>query len=249
MFAVAKLAKRICLSVATDLNDVKVIHGEDIIGNFPKGFRIKFSVAPTYLHKVATFVVRCLCSPPGVGGGATHVFVAEKLDGDHLFSMLSSRCNCRFISSHTEREELNDVALSWSKGELDVLISTSISLVGNENPFCRNVACAGYMFDSMQIVQAFGRLRKYMRSSTGQVLFAALYDYRIIDDQLRFKRLLNENFLSPNDFSLFKATMMSGGVHDWITNAFKGRSDCALKILSAPLESKERTVEPAPFVA
>jgi superfamily II DNA helicase RecQ len=249
-FVVAKLAKRLCLSVAKDLNDMKVIHGEDIIGNFPKGFRIKFYVAPTYLNKVATFVVRRLCSPPGVGGGATHVFVAEKLDGDHLFSILSSRCNCRFISSHTEREELKNVALSWSKGEIDVLISTSISLVGNENPLCRNVACAGYLFDSMQIVQAFGRLRNYMRSSTGQVFFAvpdALSDYRIVDDQQRFKRLMNEKILSPVDFSLFKATMTSGGVHDWITNASKGRSDCALKILSASFGKQRENCGACPF--
>jgi hypothetical protein len=43
-----------------------------------------------------------------------------------------------------------------------VLISTSVALVGNENPRCRYLACAGYLYDSVQIVQAFGRLRKNM---------------------------------------------------------------------------------------
>ena len=37
-------------------------------------------------------------------------------------------------------------------GKLDVLISTSIALVGNENPLCRFVACAGYLFDAMRLV-------------------------------------------------------------------------------------------------
>jgi hypothetical protein len=64
-------------------------------------------------------------------------------------------------------------ASQWGEGKLDVLISTSIALVGNENPLCRFVACAGYLFDAMQVVQAFGRLRQYMRSSSGQILFVA----------------------------------------------------------------------------
>ena len=227
-FLVSKLAKQLCLSVARDLEDMKVIHGQDIIGNFPKGFRIKFSVGPTYVNEVSTFVVQR-------GAGAVHVFVAEKRDGEHLFSILSPRCKCRFITSDTNHEELREVAFKWSKGEFDVLISTSISLVGNENPFCRYVACAGYLFDSMQIVQAFGRLRKYMRSSTGQVFIAApetLAEYRVKVDQQRFTLLLNEEFISSENFSLFKATMTSGGVRDWIIDATTGKKDCALKILS-----------------
>ena len=156
-FVLSKFAKRLCLSVTTDMEDMKVIHGDNIIGNFPKDFRIQFSVSSSYVNKVASFVVRCLVSHPGVRGGAIHVFVAEKLDGDHLFRILSSRCNCRFISSNTKRDELDEVASKcWGKGEFDVLISTSISLVGNENPFCRYIACAGYLYDSMQVVQAFG---------------------------------------------------------------------------------------------
>ena len=168
MFNVSKFAKRLCISVASNhFGDTKVIHGQDIVGNFPKGFWIKFSLVPSYINKVAGFVVKRL------PGGAIHVFVAEKQDGDTLLSMLSTRCKCRFISSDTDRDELNKVAGKWCSGLLDVLILTSIALVGNENPLCRYIACAGYLYDSMQIVQAFGRLRDYIRSSTGQVLFAA----------------------------------------------------------------------------
>ena len=74
-----------------------------------------------------------------------------------------------------------------------------------------------------------------MRISTGQVFFAApdtLSDYRITDDTLRFTRLLNEKFLSSEDFSFYKATMTSGGVRDWLIKASSGQTDCALKILS-----------------
>ena len=110
---------------------MKVIHGGDIIGSFPKGFQIKFSVASLYVNKVATVVVNRLGSHPGgiKRGGAVHVFVAEKPDGDRLLSMLSTRCLFRCISSDTNCEELNAEALKWNQGEFDVLISTSIALV------------------------------------------------------------------------------------------------------------------------
>ena len=74
------------------------------------------------------------------------MFVAEKDDGAQLLLNLSKfPFSCRFISSDTDRAEFNDVASKqWSKGEFDVLISTTIALVGNKNPLCRHVAVAGY---------------------------------------------------------------------------------------------------------
>jgi hypothetical protein len=63
LFALPKLAHRLCMTVTKDLADLKVIHGADIVGNFPKGFAIRFSVAATYLNKVATFVAKKLPLP------------------------------------------------------------------------------------------------------------------------------------------------------------------------------------------
>jgi hypothetical protein len=233
-FVLPKLAKRLCLSVSKDMIDINVIHGGDIVGNFPKGFRIKFSISANYVEKVATFVVHRLGAQPVVG--AAHVFVTDKKDGKHLLRLLESRAyKCMFIASDTCPMELELAASQWGEGKLDVLISTSIALVGNENPLCRFVACAGYLFDAMQVVQAFGRLRQYMRSSSGQILFVApeaLPEYRIKDDEHRFTRLLNENLLSHQDLAIFRATMTSGGVRDWIMDATTGKKDCAMKILS-----------------
>jgi hypothetical protein len=59
-----------------------------------------------------------------------------------------------------------------------------------------------------------------------------LSEYRIKEDQHRFTRLLNEKLLSPEDKAIFRTTMTSEGVRDWIISAVGGNSDCALKILS-----------------
>jgi hypothetical protein len=245
LFALPKLAHRLCLTITKDLADLKVIHGTDIVGDFPKGFAIRFSVAATYLNKVATFVVNKLGA-----AGSFHVFVSEKDDGARLLDMLSSRCDCKFISSNTNRGELNDVASKWRKGEFRVLISTSIALVGNENPMCRYIACAGYLYDSMQLVQAFGRLRSFMRSATGMIYFAApetLSCVRMKDDEHRLTRLLNEKLVSNDDIQNFKSTMTSGGVQEWHMIASHGQVDCALKILSSTFGKMRTNCGACPF--
>jgi hypothetical protein len=74
----------------------------------------------------------------------------------------------------------------------------------------------------MQIVQAFGSLRKNMRTSIGHVLFAVperLSELRISQDQHRFTTLLHEKILSLDDYGNYKVTMTSGGVRDWLANA------------------------------
>lgn len=193
------------------MKDMKIIHGGDIVGSFPDGFRINFSVTPRYLQRVASFAIRRVRE----GGGAVHIFVVEKRAGDFVLELLTSKSvNCAFVSSDTQAEELKTVASKWGKGEFDILISTSIALVENENPLCRFIACAGYLFDAMQVVQGFGRLRQYMRSNIGQIFFAApeaLSKKRTEDDKGRFTRLLNENLLSEEDKALFRVTMTSGG--------------------------------------
>jgi hypothetical protein len=214
------------------MKDMKIIHGGDIVGSFPDGFRINFSVTPRYLQRVASFAIRRVRE----GGGAVHIFVVEKRASDFVLELLTSKSvNCAFVSSDTQAEELKTVASKWGKGEFDILISTSIALVENENPLCRFIACAGYLFDAMQVVQGFGRLRQYMRSNIGQIFFAApeaLSKKRTEDDEGRFTRLLNENLLSEEDKALFRATMTSGGVRDWIMDATLGNKGCALKMLS-----------------
>jgi superfamily II DNA helicase RecQ len=158
--------------------------------------------------------------------------VANTDDGDRLLHSLKSKAvNCMFVCADTTPKDLKTAATKLSNGDLDVLISTSIALVGNENPSCRFLICAGYLFDAMQVVQAFGRLRKYMRSSAGQVCFAPP-DHRIKEDQHRYTRLFNGKLISEKNNALFKATMTSGGVHDWMIDAASGTKACPLKKLS-----------------
>ena len=232
LFILSKFAMRLCLSRDKQMNDIKIIHGGVLFGHFPHGFRIKFSVTPRYIYQVASFAIHRVHE----GVGAVHIFVVDKCDGELLQQRITSKSvNCVFVSSDTPAEDLKAVAKKWGMGGFDILISTSIALVGNENPACRFVACAGYLFDAMQVIQGFGRLRQYMRIPSGQIFLAApeaLSKRRIKDDEQRFTRLLNENLVSEGDHALFRQTMTSGGVRDWTVDAASGNRDCALKVMS-----------------
>ena len=234
MFAIKRFSMYLGLSRNDGLCDLKVIIGSHVVDRFPQGFEIKVSITSRYVYVAAHFVKTKLES--GRGLAAIHVVVAEKKDGIFLLQQFCTRFNCKFVSSDSTHEEVNLTAAEWSKGQLDVLITTTMGLVGNENPSCRHLVSVGYLYDCMQIVQFLGRLRKTMRTEFGQVLFAVpekLSDHRIRDDEYRYTRLLNEHIVTAQDHSDFKAVMTSGGVRDWLSYASQGQKGCAIKFLSA----------------
>jgi superfamily II DNA helicase RecQ len=249
-FAVSRLANRLGLSVRDDLSNIRVIHGDDIVGSFPEGFKLSVRVNEQYVSKVASFIINHLGIAPSRAEGAAHVFVAEKGDGTCLFNILIKRYSCKLVTSDTPREEVSQTASEWRKGAFNVLITTSIALVGNENPQCRYLACAGYLYDSMQILQAFGRLRPYMRVASGAIMFAVsdnLSEHRIADDRRRFTRLLNENLVSSDDYSKYLATMTSSGVRQWLIEASEGQVGCALAILSKSFGKRRENCGVCPY--
>lgn len=237
IFAILKFARRLGLSGTANLSDMKTIVGSHVVGQFPQGFKIKVEITSLYVNLAARFLEKKLKL------GATHVIVAEKKDGQTIFQQLSTTTyKSKFVSSDSTVEEVNQAAMEWCSGKLDVLITTTMGLVGNENPLCRFLVVVGYLYDSMQIVQALGRLRNYMRLSHGQVLFAVpdmLGEHRIKDDEHRFTRFLNEQFVSPEDHSNFQAVMTSNGVRDWMFSTSQGQGGCAMNTLSVAFGRKQ----------
>ncbi len=241
LFSVNRLVTRLGWSVvkAGEPSDMKIIHGGDVVGAFPLGFKIAFSVHDDCVAEVISFVRRHLERGALIGSSeAVHVFVSTKKEGHSLLQLLS--CDypnqCRFVSSETDKDEVNQVAAEWGQSMFLVLISTSIALVGNENPKCRHLACAGYLFDMMSMVHFFGRLRPYMRKPSGEVLVCVpseLSTFRQADDKRRWTQLMNERLMRPFDYTNFQASMTSVGLHKWVKDSVAGTSGCALKKLSS----------------
>jgi hypothetical protein len=118
-FVVSKFAKRLCLSVETDLQDIKVIHGDDIIGDFPKGFRIKFSVASTYVNKVALSLSDVWVLNQVLVVVLFMYLLPRRLMGIICLTFSLPGVIASLFRPDTKRQELNEVASKWAKGEFD----------------------------------------------------------------------------------------------------------------------------------
>jgi DEAD/DEAH box helicase len=232
-FAISRLVRRIGISCYDDLSDIKIVTGDDLIGNFPEGFQIKVHISPTFINYVSNVIKKKLgVQPSNTKDAAVHIIVAKKVYGHTLLELLSNHYNCKLISSDTNCPELTQISSEWGRGNLQILISTTIGLVGNENPKCRYIVCVGYLYDSMQVLQAFGRLRKYMRKPTGEVLFSVpltLSDFHLDEDKKKYTRLLNDRYISAEDYLNYKTTMTAWGVREWLIHASRGKGLCALK--------------------
>ena len=138
---------------------------------------------------------------------------------------------------------MSQIAAEWSFGELDVLMSTTMGLVGNENPSCRHLVCIGYLYDSLQLVQFLGRLRNSMQKEFGKVMFAVPNTFsgkRIMDDNLRYTRLLHEGFVSDQDHINFNSVLTSSGVRNWLAKKrieVAGNNECATQRVLSRLAS------------
>jgi superfamily II DNA or RNA helicase len=102
-----------------------------------------------------------------VSGNAIHVFADVKENAKTIFNNLFQQFNCPIVTAESKQQEQLQIAEERSKGSFRVLISTTIGLVGNENPYCKHIACAGYLHDIMPGIQAIGRLWASITLSVG----------------------------------------------------------------------------------
>jgi 5'(3')-deoxyribonucleotidase len=102
-----------------------------------------------------------------VSGNAIHVFADVKENAKTIFNNLFQQFNCPIVTAESKQQEQLQIAEEWSKCSFRVLISTTIGLVGNKNPYCKHIACAGYLHDIMPVIQAIGRLWASITLSVG----------------------------------------------------------------------------------
>ena len=101
--------------------------------------------------------------------GACHV-ICSSIDLVQAISAgLSKKLSVLSITGESSYQEQIACAKSWSRGECDVLVSTVVALVGNDNKLCKSIVVAGFLFNVSSLVQAIGRLRPEQRGSTSTV--------------------------------------------------------------------------------
>lgn len=101
--------------------------------------------------------------------GACHVLCSSIALVDEISDGLSKELRVLAITGDSPYHDQIACAKSWYKGEYDVLVSTVVALVGNENKMCKTIVVAGFLFNVSSLVQAIGRLRPEQRGPMSKV--------------------------------------------------------------------------------
>jgi superfamily II DNA helicase RecQ len=198
---------------------MNVIHDGDLFGSFPMGFLIKCEeVLNTTASAVSIIRQQVLES---LDNRCVHVITASKKMAGDIADACEKLCICyKKVTSDDARDTMMATAAEWSDGSIEVLVSTTVALLGNENKNCRCVIIVGYLFDLMSLVQALGRLRPCQRTSTGSIRILLpkrnedWFLRKKQDDFCRTRLLLERGLLTPN-ISTFEKIGTISSIREW----------------------------------
>jgi len=157
------------LSNDSEASNVYVLQDENLLGNFPSGFKINVSVEKNP-RAATTLLVKKLLRQSG-RKSSVHVIFASKEMAEEQEMDLRKEYLVGLVCGETDGEEQVRIAGEWREGHLDILLTTTCGVVGNESSRCRHVIVVGYLYDLQQVVQAIGRLRPRQRTNEGTVDF------------------------------------------------------------------------------
>lgn len=200
---------------------VRLIGGGDVLGDFPLDFTFGCEVvwSPRELS------IRSACSSVKRNPShAVHIMVAAKDDATYIASKIGeASISHRVLTSDVDLEQQQAIAKDWRNSQFSILVSTSIAIVGNENPDCRHLVLNGYLFNIITIVQAINhRLRPRQRHGGASIriflprrppdFFDAVWDKK---EEPAFTSLSGKGLI-PHDANLWKSFWSIGGLHRWL---------------------------------
>lgn len=147
------------LHVAAVPNSVDVVDGLDPVGD---GFTLNISQVENVEQAVVAYIMQERRIP-------CHIICSSRAKVRAISSLLLPYFRVLSVTGDSSSVDQIETAMQWSCGEWDVLVSTSVALVGNENPKCKTVVIAGFLYNISSLVQAFGRLRPEQRGDDAVV--------------------------------------------------------------------------------
>ena len=141
------------LSVGSHLDAFQTVPGNDPIGS---GFFFDMKIVENLAQSIVESVLSCKAS-------ACHVICDTKVLVEKVTCLLANHRSLLTVTGDTPSHEQMRCAKDWATGAHDVLVSTIVALVGNENKQCRKIIVGGFLYNVSSLVQAMGRLRPEQR--------------------------------------------------------------------------------------
>lgn len=178
--------------------DVNIIRTNQFVGS---GFDFSVSNIQSSQELCAYIVTRA---------APIHVICKDTVMAETLAQQLKeSGTEVGLVHAKVPRADQRTMASKWYNGEMDVLVSTIVALVGNENPACKEIIVMGIVYNLSALVQAIGRLRSNQRGPSSRVLQVLLASERssheryINDSNTDLQQLIDAGVLSATDKDKF----------------------------------------------
>ena len=195
-----------------------------------------FSFYSTKAKSITIGVYRQLLAQRKQSRAATHVICASKDSCEQIDRLLTAKgFRTLVVTSENTAEEQKKTAATWFQGQVDVLISTTVALVGNENEKCRTIIIAGLLFNISSLTQAIGRLRPNQRGldASVHVIWKEMSPTKLTDmkleDAKKLQLLTEAGVLRSSDRELFLRLF---GTHA-LYNFTRQSTGCFLQTLSS----------------
>ena len=143
----------------SQMNPIDLIVPSDPVGD-------GFSLHVESVLDIANSVIECVRKHRV---GACHVICATKLLVQQISQVLRKDMKVLAVTGDSEHEDQLTCSKEWYEGTHDVLVSTIVALVGNENRLCRTIVMGGFLYNVSSLVQAVGRLRPEQRGQDSHV--------------------------------------------------------------------------------
>jgi superfamily II DNA helicase RecQ len=224
------------LKMAGSLDDVELVVQKDtLLGSYPSSFFFKVSESDDCIAAVVQELEMRVSSCPEA---AVHVICTTKDQAGAITTSCSapslSHLRRELVSSDTPREQQERISAAWAEGTVDVLVSTTCALVGNESSRCRAVLICGNLYNLKSLVQAIGRLRPTQREGGLVGIFLTRmepYKMRENDEQL-VQRLQHRSLLDDRAKDSFMRVGTLTGLRDWASDV----AGCRIASLSRAFE-------------
>jgi hypothetical protein len=191
------------------LSTIDFVESQDLVGD---GFTFWITKVNNFVKSSIAFALRSLQR------GAVHLICANKFDSIAINNQLQQqRQNSAVVNSDSTIQDVCRIADLWSTGQIDILVSTTVALVGCENKLCRSIGIVRPIYNIANLVQGFGRLRLEQRGDDAVVhLF---FPKNFEEDMTRLastcdstiSQLITANVIRSDDYTTMKACFHTDG--------------------------------------
>ena len=185
-----------------------------------KILKLEHNASKNYVKECCDHVIRFTSKYKSAN---VHVIVSTVEEGKDIHEQLCSKLEyecCNFIFSGSDNQDC--IAKKWNENRLQILISTTVGLVGNESSKTQMVCIVGLLYNIPSIIQSMGRIRPRKRTSHSlcSIFTSDNNQWKIKESKDSSKAAFNElvgcKIISKDSMVRYFQSMTMASVHNWL---------------------------------